>query len=299
MFVHRKAVARTAVLLAVLLAAATFAPAQEEEETTEKPWTNGTELSWVATSGNSDTSTIGFKNNFDYNWTKAKYELRASFVRAESPQSDPVAVEDPAGGDPFLVYAPLQVTVENYYIRNKYARQISEKFFWNVGADWERNVPAGVKNRYIAYAGVGNLWWTRDDLKFRTDYSLTYTSQEDVIEVPGEDKDFAGARFGWGYLNKWGKVTTYTNDFIVDFNFETSENWRFNMVQGLAVAMSQKLALKVSLEWQYQNDPPIGVANVWDVDPFQNDNAQQTGVAWPYQLKKLDTIFTTSLVINF
>jgi hypothetical protein len=299
MFAHRKTIVRAAILPAVLLAAITLVPAQEEEEKKEKPWTNGTELSWVATSGNTETTSLGFKNNFDYNWTKSKYELRIGFVRAEAPQSDPIAVTDGIQG-PFIVDAPLRVTAENYYIRNKYGHTISEKFYWTAGLDWERNRPAGVENRYVAFGGVGNIWWSRDDLKFRTDYSLTYTSQEDVGPKPRDERDFAGARFSWAYLNKFGKVTTYTNDFVLDLDFDETDAWRFNMVQGLAVAMSERLALKVGLEWQYQNRPPMATAEVWLGNPFEDDTATRVpDTTFEYDREKLDTIFTTSLVINF
>lgn len=298
MMVPRRPAARVVVLLTIVLAAVSFVSAQEGEEEAKKPWTNKTELSWVATAGNSESTSLGFKNNFDYLWTRSKYELRIGFVRAEAPQSDPIAVLYGLQG-PFIVDAPKRVTAENYYIRNKYGHEITEKFYWTAGLDWERNRPAGVENRYVAFGGVGNIWWSRDDLKFRTDYSLTYTSQEDTGPKPRNERDFAGARLSWAYLNQFGKVTTYTNDFVFDFDFDETDAWRWNMVQGLAVAMSERLALKVGLEWQYQNSPPMATADIWLGNPFEDNAAIKTGGTFDYEREKLDTIFTTSLVINF
>ena len=90
-------------------------------------------------------------------------------------------------------------------IENRYDRNISERFFWNAGVSWERNKNAGILNRYIGFAGVGNRWWSREDLKFSTTYGLSYTDREDEVQDPLKDDTFVGFRFGWEYLNQWGQ----------------------------------------------------------------------------------------------
>ena len=149
---------------------------------------------------------------------------------------------------------------------------------------WQRNRFAGIDNRYVGAAGVGNIWWDREDLKFRSDYGLSYTQQTDVVEVPGRDPSFFGIRGSWDYLNRWGKNVDYVNEFDLYLNMETSKDWRASMLNSVAVTMTDNLALKVSLLWLYQNDPAYTLTSPPEV---------------PVQLENLDTIFTTSLVINF
>ena len=47
-------------------------------------------------------------------------------------------------------------TAENYFLTGRYDRNISPKFFWFAGAGWDRNIPAGIQNRYVGFGGVGN-----------------------------------------------------------------------------------------------------------------------------------------------
>ena len=51
-------------------------------------------------------------------------------------------------------------TAENYYLRGRYDRNITERFFWYGGVGWDRNEFAGIKNRMTVFGGVGNLWGT-------------------------------------------------------------------------------------------------------------------------------------------
>ena len=64
------------------------------------------------------------------------------------------------------------------------------------------------------------------------------------------------------------------------------------MVNSLQVAMSSNLALKVSLQWLYDNMPSFTEAT----DP---GGLLAPGQVALVELEKLDTIFTLSLVVNF
>jgi hypothetical protein len=69
------------------------------------------------------------------------------------------------------------------------------------------------------------------------------------------------------------------------------------MVNSVAVTMSDRLALKISLQWLYDNEPSFEAVPLFDMDP-SIPGAVLLGQV-PRQLDNLDTIFTTSLVINF
>jgi len=295
------AVALTA--LAVLVAAVPATLAQEEEKDTA--WKDSAELSWVATSGNSETNTFGFRNLLKKQWARSMFSVDLGGLRASSTSITRVPVApDTDNPDDYYVREDEEksTTAENYYFKTRYGRDISDRFFWYVGANWERNQFAGFDNRYVLEAGVGNTWFDVEDRTFRTAYALTYTKQEDVFEMPDAEDSFAGFRVSWDYINKFGKVTEYVNTFVFDFNFDESSAWRGDMFNGLSVAMSEKLALKVGLRWQYQNEPPYELAGLVDEDgvPVTDpDDPEEQQIMVPVQLENLDTTFTTSLVINF
>jgi putative salt-induced outer membrane protein YdiY len=263
----------------------------EEQEEKKTGWFDAAEVGLAFTDGNSETESINFDNKLWRVWEKARFNVDFGGLRAATAPS-PYAVGDP----PTIVRPDPVTTAEKYYFRTEYRRQIHERFYWFGGAGWDRNSDAGIDNRYSVYGGVGNVWWGRDDLKFSTEYGVSYTDQEDEIPDPRTDDTYLGLRLAWKYLNQFGKVTTYTNDFEFFGNGEDSDAWRFNMDNKLTVAMSKKLALSVGLVWLYNNVPALKEIPLFDVDPSQG-GIQIGTLAIPS--KKWDTIFTVNLVLKF
>jgi len=254
-------------------------------------WSDSAELSYVVTEGNSEANTLGFKNALLGKWVESQFGLKAGAIRAESTTGDRRAVGTPSSFQ--LIEPPKEVSAESYFLNSQYDRNITERFFWGVGAGWDRSRFAGIQNRYTGHVGVGNIWLNREDLTFRTDYSATYTDQEDVLEIPGTDKSFLGARFAWEYANAFGKNATYTNTLVVNENLDDTDDLRADMINSLAVTMNKRLALKVSLQWLYDNQPSfVDIA-------LENPPGTFTGQTVAIELDELDTIFTSSLIINF
>jgi hypothetical protein len=270
--------------------------AQDEEEQ-ELGWSNETDLSLVLTDGNSSTETLGFKNRLRRVWSKARYTFRVDAVRSNT-ADDPIAVvEDENRPEDYQVVTfDKTLDVENYLVENRYDRSITERFFWNAGLTWDRNKDAGILSRWIGFAGVGNIWWDREDLRFNTSYGLSYTLREEEDETPDKDDTFPGFRFNWEYENKWGKVTTFENDWVYNYNFSNSTDWNTDMISSIRVDMSERVALRVSLRWIYNNLPANQDLDVFFRDP--DGNLIGLPIVVPEPKEKLDTIFSTSLVIK-
>ncbi len=269
----------------------------EVEEGEDLGWSNSTDLSLVVTEGNSSTSTLGFNNYLQRLWSNARYSLRVEAVRSDT-ADDPFAIVIPdTDGGFYVEYPDKALDVERYYIENRYDRNITERFFWNAGVSWERNKTAGILNRYIGFAGVGNLWWSREDLKFSTTYGLSYTDREDDVQDPFQDDTFVGFRFGWEYLNQWGKVTTYRNTWNYTNSLSDSSDYYSDMMNSITVAINDRLALRVSLQWLYNSIPGLEEVPLFVLDP---DTGLKVEVG-EVEIRKdqLDTIFSTSLVVNF
>ncbi len=285
------------VLPAAVLAAAASPPWAVAQEPAEHRWRDTAEFSYVVTSGNAETSTFGLKNKLWRTWERASFEFNAGGVRAESERVTRAAV---GTQDDFSVQerSETDVTAESYYLNGRYDRKLTDRFFWFGGGGWERNRFAGVEDRWSAAGGVGNVWVDRDTVKFRTDYAVTGTKQEDVVENPEVDDTFLGARVSWAYLHTFGAATTYTNDLVLDENLEETSDFRANMINSVAVAINTRLALKVSLQLLYDNDPSFVQVDLFDpADPPPGGTPTGTKVA--VELDELDSLFTASLVVNF
>jgi len=288
----------------LLLATSALAVAQEAEETatateTEEAevdtgWSNETELSLVVTQGNSDTQTFGFKSALGRKWKRGDYSLRLESVRSDT-ADDRYAVADPGSDGGFIVVQPSPtLDVDKALILNEYHHKITDKFTWNAGLSWDRNKDAGIVRRYIAFAGVGNIWWDRDDLKFSTDYGFSYTDREEETPDPEKDDQFVGVRISWDFLYKIGKVTTLTNIFNINSNVNDFNDYYFDTTTAVAVAMNSHLALKVSLQFLLNNQPALEEIDLF-LDPDQVVNIGTVEVP----KDSLDTVFNTSLVIHF
>lgn len=263
-------------------------PERDEPETGSS---NSTDLSLVVTSGNANTETFGFGNTYTYRWPKSRFRLKADGVRSNT-ADDTFAVAT-GGGDFRVVRPPKEPDVERYFAEARYDREITRTFFWNAGLSWDRNLDAGIINRWILFAGVGNIFWDRDDLKFNIAYGLAGTDREEETPDPEKDERFVGPRFTWDYMNQWGKLTQYDNDWTVTGNFKDIKDFTTTMTNAVTVTMSKKLALKVSLQWIYNNEPALE-----DVDLFLNEGMAIKLGEVDIRREKLDTTFSTSLVVS-
>jgi len=260
-------------------------------------WADTAEFSYVATAGNTDTQTLGFKDKLTRTWERSLFTLNAGGIRVETTTTDRFAVGTTSNFN-VRENKVSDVTAENYYLNGRFDHKITDHFFWFGGAGWDRNTFSGIQNRYTGFGGVGNIWVDGDRTKFRTDYAATYTKQDDVVKNPNTNDSFAGARFSSAFLKKIGDSSTYTNDFVIDDNLSETPDWRATMVNSLSVAMSKRLAIKLSLQWLYDNRPSFKDIDLLAANPTPPPNLVKTGTV-PFELDKLDTIFTSSIVVNF
>lgn len=265
------------------------AASRAEEEEPKTGWFDTAELTYVLTSGNAETSTLGFKNDLVRLWEDAEFSLKAGGVRAESTTLARRVVGVP---DDFTVIEDetTEATAENYYLRARYARDISERLFWYAGGGWERDRFAGIDNRYSTGAGIGLTHFADENRRFKTTYGVTFTRQEDLS---GVEDEFAGLQFTSLYFRQLNDSTEYGNDLVVDYNLDESDDWRGDMTNWLAVAMNERLALKLSLQLKYDNLPSAQLV------PLESSLPQFDGVLVPVPLDELDSIFSVALVINF
>jgi putative salt-induced outer membrane protein YdiY len=290
--VWKNVTAGAAVLALAAATAAVPARAEDKPEERKTGWFEKASFSYVATSGNSSTSTLGFSDTLKYLWPNAQLAIDASAVYAKSTNQQVAAVGSPSNFD--VKDGPTTTTSEIYALGGKYSRNITDHFFWFAGLGWDRNVGAGIKNRYVGAAGVGNIWVDKDTMKWRTDYALSYTDQSNYVEPDGFDGTFSGVRVSSDFMMKWGANTTFVDTFFINESLSDSQNYYGDMVNSVAVAINKNFALKVALEWIYNNQPALK-----DIPLYASSGSTTSIGTVSVEADKLDSVFTTSLVINF
>jgi putative salt-induced outer membrane protein YdiY len=247
------------------------------------------DLSYVLTSGNSSSSSLGFKGDVTRRWTKHSLGFAAGGIRSSSSPETRFAVGTP---DDFEVQLPeKETTAAAYYARGRYDYLLSERLFYTLGLGWERNRFSGIENRWVLDSGVGYVFLNNDKTSFRGAAGLTYTDEGYTVEA-GQDGSFVGARVGWDFRQKLLATTTLTHTLIFDQNLEDGGDSRVDAQLGLHVAMNAKLGLKVNWRILFDNQPALAEV------PLFTPGGVPTGISVLAPYKKTDQGFSVSLVFS-
>jgi putative salt-induced outer membrane protein len=234
--------------------------AQEaEEEEPEPAWVGSLGLSWVATSGNTDTSSIGADFALDRKPEPWGLSLIARGNRAEDQGAK---------------------TAENYLVSGRAVRALGAR--WEVfgGLAWARDPFAGFDSQSVASAGATYKAVESERHLLEFDGGLTYTWEDQISPVAPEPTlvtdsiDFAGGLLGLTWDWKIGKTSKLTQRLVLLPNFDDTDDWRLNSLTAIEAAINEWLALRFGFDVRHRNQP-IG-------------NAEKT-----------DTTSTASVVFNF
>ena len=197
-------------------------------------WTGSGGLSYLATSGNTDTQSLGLTATWARQPTPWGMEISALADRAES---DGVT------------------TAERYYGGLRGKRAMGERFELFGGLSYERNEFAGFDSRELIEAG--GVWKVllgpKQELAF--DAGLTWTREDPVV---GPKDDFVGAVAGAAYAWKITESATFRERLLYYPNFDTSEDWRVRSETSFEAAFAASWALRLGYLYTRDNLPAPG-----------------------------------------
>ena len=129
-----------------------------------------------------------------------------------------------------------------------------------------------------------------------TDAGLGCTKETLVFTPAGTDDGFATFHLGAKFEKKVFATSVFTSELNISDSFKDTQNYLAVWRNGFTTNLSARLALKVGYDLTYKNKP-ASVA----VDVVQTPVATPPVILGqvPFQLRKTDTVFTTSLVISF
>ena len=267
--------------------------AAAQDEAPKRTWTDEAELALVLTTGNTETLSLGLKNTLKGEWDRSSFRLKLSALRSEDTDRSRLAL---GTADDFRVETTkdTNLTAEAYELATRYERRFGERNSWFAEAGWQRNEFAGVRNRYRLLSGLKTQWKDADRVRFSTDVGLSWTKQDDVVEDPARDDSWMGFRFGWELWARVGKNGEYGNDLILDLNLNETDDLRLDMTNWFAVSFTERLALKLTHQLLYDNQPSLEQIDLFD----PADPTTPIGKV-PVELDSTDTIFQASLVVRF
>lgn len=266
-------------------------PAAASDEA-QKPivgWKDTAELSFVVTGGNTDTSTFSLGNTLKRSWEKDALTIK-TFALSSHATTATMTAQGTETDYTILEQKASRLVAENFLLSAQYDHRLAKKVVLQFGLGWDRNRFSGLASRGIFTVGSGYAWVETKRTTFRTDGGFSYTFRKYFGQSASS---FAGFRAIASFGQKILETSSFTSQFIFDENLEKAIDWRYDWTNSVTASISKSLALKTSLRLLYANLP----AN--EAVPLYNPDGTSTGLTVPVPLKKLDTFFTTSLVISF
>ncbi|MDX2436335.1 MAG: DUF481 domain-containing protein [Acidobacteriota bacterium] len=215
--------------------------ADEGEETEEEPiWVGSLGLGWMATSGNSDTSSFGL----DFGLNRRPEPWGLGFVAgANRAEND---------GD---------LTAENYFVAARAVRKLNDRWEAFGGLQWGKDPFTGFDSQTVASAGVTYLAINNDNQILSFDAGLAYTWEDQV--PPGMKVDFMGGLLGLYWEKKLGASSRLTERLMFYPNFDTGSDWRLTSMTAIEADVNTWLALRFGFDLRHRNEP-IGDAKGTD-----------------------------------
>jgi putative salt-induced outer membrane protein len=219
-------------MIFVLGAAPILAQDTEQEEEAEPMWKGSLGLSWVATTGNTDTSSIGV----DFALDRKPEPWGLSFVARGNRADD-----------------QGELTAENYLVSARGVRALAKR--WEVfgGLAWAKDPFAGFDSQTVASAGGTYKAVESERHRLSFDMGLAYTWEDRV--PPDEDVDFAGGVLGVAWEYKLGASSKLVERLALLPNFDDSDDWRLNSTTTIEAAINDWLALRFGYDIRHRNQP--------------------------------------------
>jgi putative salt-induced outer membrane protein YdiY len=286
---HFKAAAATLGLLAVLALRPVLVRGEEKKQGLLGPWKATAELSFVVTGGNTATSAFSLGTSFNRKWTNDSLLFKSYILKSNSTTT--IRTARGTETDFNIIEAKVhRVVAENYLLAGQYDRRISKKLSGQAGLSWDRNRFAGVEDRVMFTTGFGYALVEKARTQVRTAAAMTYTLRQYVGQNMAS---FAGLRFSILADQKILDSSSVSTQFVLDDNLKRMDDWRFDWTNSVSASISKSLALKIGLRMLYTHVPALQSLALFDLEGLP------TGLFVQVPLKNLDTVMTTSIVINF
>jgi len=212
-----------------------------EESAEEEPvWKGSLGLGWIATSGNTETSSFGL----DFGLDRRPEPWGLTFVARGNRAED-------SG----------QLTAENYLAAARAIRKLNDRWEAFGGLQWAKDPFAGFDSQMVASVGATYIAVDSEKHLLTFDGGLAYTWEDRIL--PALDANFFGGIFGLGWEWQIGAHSKLTERLMFYPNFDTSSDWRVTSVTGIEAEVNTWLALRFGFDIRHRNQP-IGDADSTD-----------------------------------
>jgi putative salt-induced outer membrane protein len=234
-------------LAALSLAAGSVAFAQEAPPPCPCPepppppdpvWFGKADFSFLSTSGNTDTTSIGAALELNYRPKPWLFTIKGGYLKGAT---DGVT------------------TAESFVGSLRVSRDLTERIDVFVGGSYLRNRFSGIENLYGFDGGAGYKLLLGPAHFLRVEGGVGYTHEEDIIaDTFTTSRNYPNAKAGLAYKWQFTKNAFFTNDFGYLLDLDETANWFITDKAAITANISRVFALQASWTLLYRNQPVIG-----------------------------------------
>jgi putative salt-induced outer membrane protein len=233
---HRTKLAALCLLWAAPALAQEAAPAAAPAPTPPPAWTGTAQVSFLKTTGNTETSVLGVGGDAKYKgaspWSIA---MKAALARGEAD-----GVEN---------LRKFQASVRG-------GRAFNERTDAFIEAAYAEDIYAGIDSRYGGEAGVSHKLTLTGKHLLSVEAGFGAIHE---VRLPGKlASDFATARGGLNYKFVISKTADFQNQTGYTANLSESADWRLTNAAALTAALNSRFSMKLSYNVAHLNTPPPG-----------------------------------------
>lgn len=198
----------------------------------ERRWHDEAEVTYVATSGNTEVATLAGKNTLIFRFTektKGTWKLGALYGKSDGTKN-----------------------AERYSTEIRVDRTHADRLYSFGYGGWLQDRFAGFDARYDVGAGAGYRLVTGPKHFLLGEGGLTFNREEYTDDT---DSDFLGGRVYGMYEYHFTEKNRFTQSLEWLPDFHESDNWKLNAETALLAALNNRLSLKTSYMVRYNNDP--------------------------------------------
>lgn len=222
------------------------------QEGGKKPWSDNAEFSYVSTSGNASVETMAAKNLYTL-----KFAEHMTFLWKIE------ALQGKSEGTP---------TAERYFTDLRLEHAYSERGYTYISTGWMTDTFAGLDRHVRAGLGGGYKLLDGPESFLKSEAGVSGVRENYTDET---ERRFTEGRVFAQYAYAFAKKNQFSQSIEYLYDFDNSQNYRYNSETALTAGMTDRLSIKISYLVKYDHEPV------------------------PLTLDSKDTIFSTAIVATF
>lgn len=233
---YRNPAAALCLLWAAPALAQGAAPAAAPPPPPPPAWTGNAQLSFLKTTGNTETSVLGVGGEAKYKGSSPwSLGLKAALARGKADDVE---------------------NLRKFSASVRGGRAFNDRTDLFVEGGYAEDIYAGIDSRYGGEAGVSHKLTITGKHLLSLEAGLGVIHE---VRIPGKiASDFGTARGGFTYKYVISKTSDFQNQTGFTENLSDSQDWRFTNAAALTAALSTRFSMKLSYNVGYLNTPPTG-----------------------------------------